>query len=409
MVKIAVVGINYAPELTGIAVYSTGLAEYLADHGFTVTVYTGFPYYPLWSKHARDRKCCYRKEQINAVTVRRSYLYVPKRPTAAKRILHELSFVISASFNYLLGPKVDCTIIVSPPLLLGMPIALIAKLKRSKTVFHVQDLQPDAAIDLGMLRKGLLTDILFHIERLTYRLADSVSTLSQGMLNKIIGKKVDPDSIFILRNWANDDHIVPLEKSTSYRRDMGYEDKFIVLYSGNMGVKQGLGLLLDAASFLRDVRDIVFLIVGDGGEKQYLQRRAAELQLKNVTFLSVQPYARLVELLATADVAVIPQKKGVDDIVLPSKLANIMASQRPIIAAAPIHSELGRIVLESKSGLVVEPEEPAQMADSIKRLYRHADEREEMARNARLYMEKHFARRAILDEFIERLQLILRK
>jgi colanic acid biosynthesis glycosyl transferase WcaI len=407
--KIAFVGINYAPELTGIAVYTAGMAEYLAARGFAVTMYTGFNYYPLWSKNARDKKCWYRKEQINSVTVRRSYLYVPGRPTAAKRILHELSFVFSATINYLFGPRADCTIIVSPPLLLGIPIALVAKMKRSKTVFHVQDLQPDAAIDLGMLKKGRLTDVLYYIERLTYKMVDGVSTISQGMLNKIAGKKVDPDKLFILRNWANDDHIIPLDKSTSYRRDMGYEDKFIVLYSGNMGVKQGLVLLLEAASFLRDAHDIVFLIVGDGGEKQHLQRRAAELQLKNVTFLPVQPYARLAELLATADVAVIPQKKGVDDIVLPSKLANIMASRRPVIAAASVHSELGRIVLESKSGLVVEPEEPAQMAESIKRLYGLPGEREEMARNARLYMEKHFARRVILDEFIDRLQLILKK
>lgn len=409
MAKIAIVGINYVPELTGIAVYTTGMAEYLAERGFAVTVYAGFPYYPLWSKATKDSKRCYRKEQINSVTVRRSFLYVPKRLTAAKRILHELTFVISASANYLLGPKADCTIIVSPPLLLGIPIALIAKLKRSKTVFHVQDLQPDAAIDLGMLKKGLLTDALFHIERLTYRLVDRVSTLSQGMLNKIAGKKVDPDKLFIFRNWANDDQIVPMTKSTSYRRDMGYEDKFIVMYSGNMGVKQGLGVLLEAASFLRDVNDIVFLIVGDGGEKQNLQRHADELKLTKVTFLPVQPYGKLAELLASADVAIVPQKKGVNDIVLPSKLANIMASRRPIIVAAPMDSELGRIVLESKSGLRVEPGEPARMAEAIKRLYEHPHECEEMGRNARRYMEKHFARHAILDEFSDQVQMLLKK
>lgn len=406
--KVAIVGINYLPELTGIAVYTTGMAEYLSERGSSVTVYTGFPYYPMWSKWPNDRNRWYQQDCINTVAVRRSYLYVPASPTAVRRIFHELSFVISASINYLLGPKADCTIIVSPPLFLGIAIVLIAKLKRSKTLFHVQDLQPDAAVDLGMLKKGRFTDFLYFIERLTYRVADRISTISQGMMKKIANKGIEPGKIFIFRNWANDDHIVPLKKNTSYRRDLALEGKYVVLYSGNMGVKQGLNVLLDVANLLRDISAIVFLIVGDGGEKQELQRKAAKLELKNMIFLPVQPYDRLGELLATADLSVIPQKKGVNDIVLPSKLGNIMASWRPLIVAAPANSELGQIVSESESGLLVEPEDPRQLADAIMRLYRLPQECDNMARNGRHYMEKHLGRQVVLEEFANQLELMLK-
>ena len=405
--KIAFVGINYAPEPTGIAVYTTGMAEYCARQGDSVTVYTGFPYYPQWSKSEKDRRKWYRREYISSVTVRRNYLYVPRRPTAAARILHELSFVICTSINYLFGPRAECTVIVSPPLFLAFPIILIAKLKQSRTIFHIQDLQPDAAIDLSMLKRGWLTSFLYFVERQSYCAADEVSTISDGMLNKIADKGIDRGKMFLLRNWANDDQIAPMSKDTGFRRELGLKDKFIILYSGNMGVKQGLHTLLDAAHLLSDMPDITVVIVGDGGEKRELQRKATELGVRNVTFLPVQPYDRLGELLATADVAVIPQKSGVNDIVLPSKLNNIMASRRPVVVAAPVDSEFGRIVVASGGGLVVSPEDPAQLAHAILHLYRNPDLRTQMAIAGRQYMEANLANQSILSAFRHHLSTTL--
>ena len=405
--KIAFVGINYAPEPTGISVYTTGMAEYCALQGDNVTVYTGFAYYPVWSKSEKDRGKLYRRECIHSVTVRRNYLYVPRRPTAASRILHELSFVICASINYLLGPRAEYTVILSPPLFLALPIILIAKLKRSRTILHIQDLQPDTAIDLGMLKRGWLTKFLYFIEHQSYRSADEVSTISEGMLNKIASKGIKKQKMFMLRNWANDDQVAPLSKDTELRRELGLGDKFIVLYSGNMGVKQGLHTLLDTARLLGKVPEITIIIVGDGGEKHELQRKAAELQLRNVTFLPVQSYDRLGELLATADLSVIPQKSGVNDIVLPSKLSNILASRRPLVVAAPAASEFSRIVMMSGGGLVVNPEDPAQFADAILHLYHNPDIRTQMAIAGRQYMEANLANQSILSAFRHHLSFTL--
>jgi colanic acid biosynthesis glycosyl transferase WcaI len=406
--RVAIVGINYAPEPTGIPVYTTGLAEFLSAHNIAVTVYAGFPYYPTWSKLQSDQGRLYRRDRVGPVTVRRSYVYVPSRPTPLKRIMHELSFVVSASLNYLFGPRADCTLIVSPPLLLGVPVLIIAKLKRSRTIFHVQDLQPDAAVDLGMFRRGIFTRVLFGIEYLTYRWSDYVSTISEAMLNKIALKGISREKLFLFRNWANDDEIKPRSHDTSYRRDLGLQDKFVVLYSGNMGVKQGLGTLLEAARLLREARDIVFVIVGDGGEKEHLVRRAQTEGIGNVIFQPVQPYEKLGELLATADASVVPQKKGVHDIVMPSKLGNLMASQRPIVAAAQAGSEFACIMFEAECGILVDPGEPGEMADAIKRLYGSKELRERLARNGYCYMLSRLGHQSILDDFAARLRRIIK-
>lgn len=397
--KIAIISINYHPDLTGISVYTTGLAESLARDGDKVDVYTAFPYYPQWQKSVAHEWLWYWVEDINGVKVRRHYLYVPGRPSALRRMIHELSFVFSATLGYLLGPRADVTVIVSPSLFLGIPIALLARLKGSASLFHVQDLQPDAAVDLGMLRPGPITNFFFWIERLTYRLCDRVSTISEGMRHRVAEKGVPNDKIALLRNWANDDQVHVLPRDTELRREWGLDGKFVVLYSGNMGVKQGLGDLLECAEALRAERDVAFVIVGDGGEKEVLVDLARRQGLDNVQFQPLQSMERLGELLATADVAVIPQKAGVADIVMPSKLANILASGRPVVAAAAVGTELARILVDGDCGRVVPQGDPVRMAEVILDLH---DDHELCARlgaNGRRYMEAHLNRSSVVAQF----------
>ena len=404
--KVAIVSINYRPEPTGISVYSTGLAEHLAQAGDSVDVYTGFPYYPRWRKAPGHEWLWYWTENIGGVSVRRHYLYVPRRPSALRRMVHELSFVFSVSLGYLLGPRPGVTVIVTPSLFTGIPIALLAKLKGSATLLHVQDLQPDAAVDLGMLRRGPAARFFYWIERLTYRLCDRVSTISEGMRKRIASKGVPTTKLAVLYNWANDDQVSAIDGATELRREWGLEDKFVVLYSGNMGFKQGLDSLLDCADVLRAEKDIAFVIVGDGGEKESLMHAAEAMKLGNVQFRPLQPMDRLGELLATANVSAIPQKCGVTDIVLPSKLANILASGRPVVAAAANGTELAHIVRDGDCGRVVPQGNTVLMAEAILEL---RDDPELCARfgaNGRRYMEAHLAKGAILGSFRNELQAL---
>jgi colanic acid biosynthesis glycosyl transferase WcaI len=274
-------------------------------------------------------------------------------------------------------------------------------------VFHVQDLQPDAAIELGLLKQGRFSDFLLRIERWTYALADRVSSIGRAMLGRIHAKGVPERKLLLLKNWANDDVVKPLGRSTAYRERWGLQDRFVVLYSGNLGVKQGLGMLLECAARLRHRSDIAFVVVGDGGEKAALVARAEAEGLGNIQFHPLQPLAQLGELLATTDLAVIPQKPDFGDIVLPSKLANILASERPIVAAAPPTSELALTLREAACGLVVEPGDAAALAETVQRLAGDPRECARLAANGRRFMLASLARNSVLGQHARALEALL--
>jgi colanic acid biosynthesis glycosyl transferase WcaI len=406
--RINIVSINYAPERTGIGVYTTGMAEHFAEAGWSVTVHTGFEYYPAWRKQPEDQGKLFRRQTMAGVSVRRCYLSVPARPTALKRMLHELSFSVSSALSYLFGPSSDVTVIVSPPLLLGPLIAVLGKLKSRHVVLHVQDLQPDAAVELGMLKPGLLTRMLYAVEGLGYRLVDRVSTISEPMRARIVSKGLPADSVFMVRNWANDALVRPQDRLTALRAAWGYgADDIVVLYSGNLGRKQGLDSLLEVAASLREMTQLKFVIVGDGAEKQELVDLATSMGLANVAFQPLQPLERLSELLATADIGVIPQRKGMSDIVMPSKLSNILASGRPVVAAAVETSDIARILVDGKCGLLVAPEDVTAMRQGILDLAQSPELRQKMGEHGRRYVELRLSRSGILDEFAKDLSVRL--
>jgi colanic acid biosynthesis glycosyl transferase WcaI len=399
MLSVTVVGINYAPEVTGIGVYNAGLARFLTAKGHRVQMVTSFEYYPRWRKADRDQGVLFRQEWDGDVRVRRGYVYVPARPSVARRILHELSFVASALVSYLTAERADVTIIVSPPLALGLPVALLARLKRSKTLLHVQDLQPDAAVELGMMRDGALVRLLYLLERATYRVVDVVSVISGGMYAKLRTKGVSPERLVLFRNWADDDMVRPRSVDTQFRTAWGLVDRIVIMYSGNLGVKQGLDTLLEAAWLLRERDGLAFVVVGDGGEKPALQLRASKLGLGNIRFESLRPAEELSELLATADISVVPQREGVTDIVLPSKVANIMSSGRPLVVAAADLTELARIVREADCGIVVPPGDAKALAEALDGLACATDERARMGANGRRYVEENLTCRSVLESF----------
>ena len=405
--SIAIVGINYSPELTGIPVYNTGMAEFLINKGFDVTVYTAFPYYPDWLKRDEDKGKLFVKEIINGVNIRRSYLYVPYPVNTIKRIIHEFSFVVSSSVNYLMGPMADLTIVVSPPLLAGFPIWLLSRLKRSRILFHVQDLQPDAAIELGMLNNRLLARILYKIEKAIYDRVDWVTTISSGMLDRILEKGVAEKRAFLLRNWGNDDVVVPEDKNTVYRSEHSFKGKYVVLYAGSFGVKQGLDILVEVAEILKGNTDIHFLMAGNGAVKNQLVQYVTSKSIDNITFLPPQPFEKLSDLLATADVSIVPQRKEAKDIVLPSKVLNIMASGRPIIATAEPDSELGRIIDAAKCGLLVEPGNAEDLSKVILHLKDNFDKAEVFGINGRDYLDKHFTKDRILEGFVQKIDELM--
>lgn len=399
--KVLFYGINYAPELTGIGKYSGEMAAYSAELGHDVRVITAPPYYPEWSVWNTYRGKGWHTEIMRGVQVHRCPLYVPKQVTGLKRIIHEATFLVS-SLRYWVPAyfrKLDVIVVVSPPFHLVF-LALIHKLFHgTRVVNHIQDLQVDAARDLGIIKNEPLLRTLEWMEKFLLKRVDYVSTISSGMINKVEEKGIPRDNTIFFPNWVDNKVVYPVSPAESMRSAWGYAPTDqLVLYSGNLGEKQGLDIILELADRLQSNPRVKFLIVGDGGVKEQLMAKAATMKLTNLRFAPLQPLEKLSASLAAADVHLVLQKKAAADLVLPSKLTNILATGGHALVTADPGTTLYDVVKEHALGTVV-------AAENTDALYRGLEEilsgsRAEDARGAVEYARKYLNKEEILDAFL---------
>lgn len=397
--RIIVLGINYWPEQTGIAVFNTGRCEELVARGHDVTMVTTFPYYPQWRVPPEYRGKLFAREIHNGVTILRSFAYVPRQVTSPRRMLHEASFIASSCVRALPRVRPDVLFVVSPPLGLALSAVLLGRWWRAPYVFHVTDLQPDAAFDLDMLPRGYWARLLYWMESLAYRNAAVISTLTEGMRLRILAKGIAKEKLRSFSDWVDPALFdVPLEGGGSAaRRRFGLEGKFLVVHAGNMGVKQGLDVLLGAADQLRDEADVFFVMVGDGAMRQSLQSEAQRRGLSNVRFLPLQPREMFLQLLGAADLCLVTQQSAVAEIVFPSKVVTLLGAGRPVVASVNTASEVARVVKAAGAGVVVEPQNPKALADAIRSVRSNPLLRRTMAEAGRRYAMRTWDKRRILD------------
>jgi colanic acid biosynthesis glycosyl transferase WcaI len=277
---------------------------------------------------------------------------------------------------------------------------MLSRRWRIPYVFHVADLQPDAALDLGMLPAGLLANLLYRIERLAYDRASVVSTLTEGMRTKILAKGITANKVCLFSDWADPRLFdIPIGGDDSdVRRRFGFEGQFLIVHAGNMGVKQGLDVVLGAAERLRAVSDMTFLLIGDGAVRAELQASAEARGLSNVKFLPLQQRPVFHDLLGAADICLVTQQRVVAEVVFPSKVVTLMAAGRPIVASVNPSSEVARVLIEAGGGVVVEAEEPSALADAVLSLRLEGDRRREMSARGRAYARRRWDKAAIVDD-----------
>ena len=370
--KIVVWGINYAPEVAGIGPFNTALCEFLSACGNDVEMVTAFAYYPEWKIRKADRGRLFRSDVVNNVLIHRCWMYVPKRTSILGRILHEASFVLISLLRVLAMEKPDVFVVISPPLLLGIAASVAGLIKRSPFVFHVQDLQPDAAVGLAMLRKGLLTRFLYWSESFAYSRAARVAGISLGIVNMFRKKGVPNRKLVLFPNGIRLPANLP-EKG-AFRRHHGFgEECFIAVYSGNLGLKQGLSVLVEAAQLLHDgkradaeQRQIRFVIAGDGVHRDALSATIRSAGLDNILLLPLQPEHSYREMLADADCMLITQQQGTGEFFFPSKLLASLAAAKPVLTVADASSELAKAVEAGKFGFNVPPSRPDLLAARIR-------------------------------------------
>ena len=400
--------INYAPELTGIGKYTTEMAEWLERRGHLVRVVTSPPYYPAWKVAKGYHSWRYRQEWLNGVDVFRCPLWVPRRPSGSKRLLHLLSFAISSLPVMLrqVSWRPDVIFVVEPPLFCA-PLALItARFSNAKAWLHIQDFEVEAFFGLGFSSSGIVKKIANCSEGFLMRRFDRLSSISQQMAARIATFGLPKERISVFPNWVDTDSIRPTVNGRDFRREWGLmPDCRIVLYAGSMGQKQGLEMVLETANELQQsYPDVMFLFVGEGSAHELLVDRARALGLRNVLFKPPQPLAHLPALLSSAAVHLVVQKRGAADAVMPSKLTGILAIGGYCVITADQSTELGRLVSENPGiAHLVEPENKKKFKSAVLAALSESALSCDINEVARSYAELHLATSVVLSSFEETL------
>ncbi|MCK9187962.1 WcaI family glycosyltransferase [Acidithiobacillus sp.] len=412
--KFLIYGLNYAPEPTGTGKYTGEMTEWLAAQGHAVEVVCGLPHYPQWQVAAGYDGFRFHSETLAGVQVHRARHYVPAadRLRTRTRILLETSFTWGAARFWLprffLRQKPGVVIAVMPPMQIGIWPLLYSWIRGVPWVLHVQDLQLDAALRLGMLPGGMLGQALYRIEAFLLHHATRVSTISEAMRQRVIEKGVPPERAWLFPNWADIEAVRPGPRANDFRKEFGVDpETVLILYAGGMGEKQGLEVVLEAARRCADEPRLQFLMVGAGGARTRLERQAAAMGLRNLRFAPVQPVERLAEMLAAGDIHLVVQRRDAADLVMPSKLTNILAAGRPCVATADAGTALAEIVAGHTTGLVTPPGDSEALTAAILTLAADQTLRAQCSNHARHYAETHLDRDAILSRFEQQILALI--
>lgn len=400
--RLLLVTLNYRPELTGIGKYTGEMAEWLVGHGWEVRVITAPPYYPAWRISPGYYGSRYHKEKVGGLHITRCPLWVPSQLNGLKRILHLMSFALSA-FPIILWQawrwRPDVVFTVEPPLFCAPAALLGAWLGKSQSWLHVQDFEVDAAFDLGILRSLWLRRWVLSMERSLLARFNRVSTISDRMLERLEHKQVPQSRRLLFPNWVELDRIHPLAGPSPLRDEWGITAlEIVILYSGNLGEKQGLEILLEAAGKLQDHKELVFLLCGDGASRLRFEQMAKDMP--NLHFKPLQPLDRLNDLLNLADIHVLPQRADAADLVLPSKLTNMLASGRPVVTTANAETQVADLVRDC--GLVAAPGDVEALANAILSLAQSPPLRHTLGVKARALAERLWDKDRLLSEIFNR-------
>lgn len=407
--RILIHTVNFSPELTGTGRSAGEMASWLASRGHQIRVVTAPPFYPEWRVRSEYSSWRY-KINLNGHTpgsfgVIRCPLWVPKTHSARRRLLHLASFAASSSPAMLAHVlwRPDIVMIIEPTLFCAPSALAVARLSGAKAWLHVQDFEIDAAFELGLMTAPAARKCALAVERIMLKQCDRVSTISQKMLERLEKKGVAASRCILFPNSVDTDVIFPLPTVSPLRREIGIPDSAIVaLYSGNMGEKQGLHHLAEAARCLANHSEIRFVFCGAGNFRAKLATLVATLP--NITFLPLQPDNRLNDLFNLADIHLLPQREGVSDLLMPGKLREMLASGRPVVATVRPETQIGACV--QGRGLVVPPGDPSAIASAICQLAVDADLRTRMGKEARKYAVTHLCRDRLMQEFEKSLTLV---
>merc|ERR1739838_295733 len=315
---------------------------------------------------------------MGGVTVQRSYIHVRgSKPGVLDRFLLDGSFIVFSLWQAFNGWKPEIIFATWAPILISLPVSFYGLFSNSSVVLNIQDIVSEAAVRVGLLKKdSCIVRLAQAVEKLAYLKATKISVIAEDFVIRLVEKGVNKNRIVCIPNWVDLNFIRPLDKNNSFREEHNLQDKFVVVYSGNIALTQGLETVVKAAASLKEKSEIAFVILGEEKARQ-----------------------KLPEMLSSADIGLVVQKKTVTVFNLPSKIPVILASGRPIIASVPDTGTAMRVVKESGGGIVVTPEDSQALAEAILELYENPEKVEELGKQGRKYAEENFGSKTTLDSY----------
>ncbi len=403
--KILVLHQHYWPEIAPTGQLLQDICEDLVSSGHSVTVVCGQPSYRILDGMPRTLPPI---DTYRGVKILRVRSYIPEERTIPRRIVHYASYFLTSLQASIALERPDVALIMSsPPLLLGLSGAILTALRDIPFVYSVQDIYPDVAINLGVVRNRLVLKLLNEISARLYKSAARIVTLSPSMAESLLEKGALQERVDVIPNWADTTNLTPLARDNAFAKAHHLCGSFVVQYSGNVGMSQGLEHLIAAAPLVRDL-PVTILVAGDGNAKAQLERTCADHGYDNVRFLPPQPRNNLSALLASSDLGLVSMKRGVGRDLVPSKLYGIMAAGKPVLAAVENQSEVARVIGLFGCGHIVDPESSTALAAGIRKLFLEREQLAQKGEAGRLACEQHYCRSACTKMYADSIAMASR-
>ena len=408
----------YYPEQVASSHLIDDLEEAFEKEGFLSDVYVPVPSRNVdESLKEKYQNMLYEERRGGTIRVHR-FLLSNEKKGAISRAIRYLKQNIK---QYKLGKKakdIDLIFASSTPPTQGFLCGkakkkLCKKYKRNVPfIYNLQDIFPDSLVSAGMTKKGsLIYKIGRKIENYSYKMADKIIVISEGFKSNLVQKGVDESKIVVIPNWIDSSKVISIDRKDNVLFDRYNLDrnKFYVTYSGNLGLSQNLDMLLDIAKEFKDeIKDLHFVLIGEGAKKEELQKRIEEEQIKNVDILSFQPYSDIAHVFSLGDVGLIISKSKVGGSSVPSKTWSIMSAKRPIIASFDEDSELFRLVKEEKLGLTAKADDKEELKNAIRQLYSNREEAMFMGETARKYVEENLNKEKCVGAYIDLIKSLVK-
>jgi colanic acid biosynthesis glycosyl transferase WcaI len=391
---------HFAPDVAPTGEVMTSIVTELAARGHRIHVVTAVPWYQHHRIEAGWEGHLVRHEDVPWGRITRLHPFPTDKTNIPARAAAFGGFTALAFAAALPSrARVDAVLAMSPPLTVGLAGWVVARVRRAPFVFNIQDVFPDVAVELGLLKNPSVIAAASRLERFTYDRADAVTVLSDDLRDNVVAKvrAGNPAKVRVIPNFVDTEWIRPADRDNGYRREYGLTGKTVVMYAGNVGFSQSLDLVVDAATALAHEPDLVFVINGGGAARPDLERRAAGLS--NLRFVDMQPKARLPEVLAAADVHLVPLRRGLARASVPSKLYSILASGRPLVASVDPGTEVTRVLADSGAGIAVPPDDGEQFTKAIVQLVQAPEDAARMGAAGRTYVEQWASPAAIAGQY----------